>query len=313
MSADTIVFIDRLDWHARQLAAAFAKAGVEPAFLPLRKSGFSGATGGARLSLPPPARKLPAGVFVRTIPAGSFEQVTLRLGVLHALSEVGILVYNDARAIERCVDKSMTSFLLDRAGIPTPPTWTVETLEAARAIVRAEASPRRPLVLKPLFGSQGRGLQLVASEADLPPPETVASVYYLQHFVADGTGRWRDWRIFVVGDRAVAAMIRHGVTWKTNASQGASCEAVDPSGEMAALAVAATRAVGASYAGVDVIRDAAGRLLVLEVNSNPAWSALQQVTRPLIAEVLVADFLSRLPAPLRQGKAEAAAMSTPAG
>ena len=44
--------------------------------------------------------------------AGSFEAVTKRLGVLHALAKLGVVVWNDARAIERCVDKSMTSFLL---------------------------------------------------------------------------------------------------------------------------------------------------------------------------------------------------------
>ena len=57
---------------------------------------------------------------VRSMSGGTFEAVTLRLGMLHALRELGVPVWNDARAIERCVDKSMTSFLLARAGIPTP-------------------------------------------------------------------------------------------------------------------------------------------------------------------------------------------------
>jgi tetrahydromethanopterin:alpha-L-glutamate ligase len=297
--ARSIVFIDRPDWHARQLAAAFAKAGVEPVLLSLRQCGFAGTAGGARLRLPSfEDGELPLGAFVRSISAGSFEQVTLRLGVLHALRESGVLVYNDARAIERCVDKSMTSFMLQRAGVPTPPTWAVESLEAARAVVRTEASLARPLVLKPLFGSQGRGLALIESEADLPPADALAGVYYLQHFVGEGSGRWRDWRVFVAGGQAVAAMLRHGVTWKTNAAQGAACEAVEPDGQMSALAAAAAAAVGAGFAGVDIIRDASGRLLVLEVNSNPAWSALQRVTRRPIAEALVADFLSRAAVPV---------------
>jgi glutathione synthase/RimK-type ligase-like ATP-grasp enzyme len=46
----------------------------------------------------------------------------MRLGILHALRELGVMVWNDARAIERCVDKSMTSFLLARSAIPTPDT-----------------------------------------------------------------------------------------------------------------------------------------------------------------------------------------------
>ena len=73
------------------------------------------------------------------VPGGSFEQVTLYLGVLHALRELGVTVWNDARAIERCVDKSTTTFFLQRAGIPTPWTWTgVNRDEAARG--RRDAS-----------------------------------------------------------------------------------------------------------------------------------------------------------------------------
>ena len=272
------LFVDEPDWHTRRLSKALAAHGAIVAVLSLRSCGL--ATAGAHgLVLPGFGATLPDGAFVRTIAAGSFEQVTLRLGVLHALRELGVCVYNDARAIERSVDKAMTSSLMHAAGVPTPPTWAVESPEAAHAIVRSEALPTRPLVLKPLFGSQGRGLALIESEADLPPAETLAGVYYLQHFVGEGTGRWRDWRVFVAGGEAVAAMLRHGITWKTNAAQGAVCEAVEPDGQMSALAVAAAAAVGAGFAGVDIIRDASGRLLVLEVNSNPAWSALQRVTR----------------------------------
>jgi hypothetical protein len=74
-------------------------------------------------------------------------------------------------------------------------------------------------------------------------------------------------------------MIRHGVQWRTNASQGARCEAVAADGEIARLAVAATSAVGASYAGVDIIQDRRGRLMVLEVNSMPAWAPCSESLR----------------------------------
>ena len=59
--------------------------------------------------------------------------MTKRLGVLHALREFGVPVYNDARAIERSVDKSMTSLLLRAAGVPTPPTWATESAGAGAA------------------------------------------------------------------------------------------------------------------------------------------------------------------------------------
>src|SRR5205823_3154321 len=100
-------------------------------------------------------------------------------------------VWNDARAIERCVDKSATSFLMARAGLPTPPTWTVEGLDAARAVVAREAETGK-LVLKPLFGAQGRGLRLISGAADLPAPEAVAGIYYLQRYIATVSEAFND-------------------------------------------------------------------------------------------------------------------------
>src|SRR5262249_58952159 len=138
---------------------------------------------------------VPAAVVVRTVSGGGFEAVALRLGMLHALRALGVLVWNDARAIERCVDKSTTSFLLARAGIATPPTWAVESPEAARDIVRREAG-YGALVLKPLFGSQGRGLRLVRSPDDLPAPREVAGGLYLPRFIVGQRDRvFRSFRI----------------------------------------------------------------------------------------------------------------------
>jgi len=290
-----VIFVDHADWHTRQLKRAFAAAGVEAVSLSLSDCGFDVVSPvGHGLRLPGFADGLPAGAFVRTVSAGSFEQVTMRLGVLHALRELGIPVHNDARAVERCVDKSMTSFLLHKNGIPTPETWSVQSVDAARRIVRAEGRVGQPLVLKPLFGSQGRGLRLIERAGDLPSAEDMGGVYYLQRFV-DGSGPgWRDWRVFVVGRRAVAAMIRHGTQWRTNVSQGARCEGFAAKGHIAALAVAATAAVGASYAGVDIIEDRSGRHLVLEVNSMPAWAALQRVTTTDIAGMLAENLVAEL-------------------
>lgn len=288
------IFVDNADWHTRRLKRAFSAQGGDAVSLSLRDCGFAIDDGGHGLHLPAFADALPDAAFVRTISAGSFEQVTMRLGVLHALRELGVPVHNDARAIERCVDKSMTSFMLHRAGIPTPPTWSIESIETARRVVRAEARAGRPLVLKPLFGSQGRGLRLIERREDLPAAEDVGGVCYLQRFVRSHAPGWRDWRVFVIGRRAVAAMIRHGKHWRTNASQGAHCEPTPASGEIAALAVEATAAVDVSYAGVDIIQDADGRYLVLEVNSMPAWSALQRVAEIDIAAELAASLLARL-------------------
>jgi tetrahydromethanopterin:alpha-L-glutamate ligase len=189
------------------------------------------------------------------------------------------------------VDKSMTSFLLARAGVPTPATWATESPDAARQIVQREAT-HGPLVLKPLFGSQGRGLRLIHSKTDLPAAGDIAGVYYLQRFVATERGGFHDFRLFVSQGRVVAAMARHAQGWITNVKQGGKPVAAVPDAEMKDLAVRATAAVGADFAGVDVLRGADGAPTVLEVNSMPAWSGLQKVTPFSIASVLAGDLLA---------------------
>jgi glutathione synthase/RimK-type ligase-like ATP-grasp enzyme len=86
-------------------------------------------------------------------------------------------------------------------------------------------------------------------------------------------------------------MVRHGSHWINNVAQGGRCEPLAASGEIAELALAASRAVNIDYCGVDVIRDRQGRLFVLEVNSIPAWKGLQSVVGLDIAQALVDDFL----------------------
>jgi RimK family alpha-L-glutamate ligase len=247
--------------------------------------------------------RLPDAVLVRSMSGGTFEGVTLRLGLLHALREVGVVVWNDAGAIERCVDKSMTSFLLARAGIPTPATWATESKEAACETVRREAVAG-PLVLKPLFGSQGRGLRLIRSENELPDRDMVAGAYYLQRFVgSEHTRQFRDFRLFVSKGRVIAAMARYATSWVTNVKQGGRPVAAAANADMKALAVRAAAAVGADFAGIDILCDPDGKPTVLEVNSMPAWSGLQKVTRANIASVLAIDLLAALAARGVQGSA----------
>jgi RimK family alpha-L-glutamate ligase len=288
-----VIFADEPDWHCRRLGAACTRVGARVVIESLRRCRFELGGAGARGVGPgiviPGLEGLPDLALVRVIPNGTFEQVTFRLSLLHGLRELGVPVVNDARAIERCVDKSMTSFLLHRAGIPTPPTLTGEESEAA-AIWRDRQGC--DVVVKPLFGAQGRGLRRITPQAALPRPDDLAGVLYLQRYVGRDAG-WRDYRVFVVGDAPVAAMLRHGRSWVTNVARGGRCERVAPGGRLGELAVAAGRAVGADYCGVDLIEDEGGSLTVLEVNSMPAWRGLQGVAEIDIASCLAEHLIRR--------------------
>ena len=293
--AEIAILTDDPGWHGARLREAFRDVGVEARFASLRDCRIDLQREHCAVVIPGFEDRLPDGVFVRGVPGGTLEQVVLRLDCLHALKLLGIQVYNDGRAIERTVDKAMTSFVLASAGVPTPPTWVSESTEQARAIVAAELAAGHELVAKPLFGSRGVGLARIASLQDLPTAEACDGVHYLQRYVGSAQADWHDWRVFVIADEAVAAMQRDGKSWVTNVSQGGRCAPVDLTlnADIGALAVKATRALQMDHAGVDLIRDREGRLLVIEVNGIPAWKGLQSVTRESIAHRLARDFVER--------------------
>jgi len=300
-----VLFGDGRDWHGRSLLRAFKRRGIRPLVAPLASCGFSTETA-TGLAIPGLGDHRPEATFVRFIPGGSFEQVTAYLGVLHGLRDLGVTVWNDARAIERCVDKSTTTFFLQRAGLPTPTTFTTVDRSNAEEITRNALAEGRRLVQKPLFGAQGKGLRLIASLEDLSPPDEVNGVYHLQEFVPPTHAHHQDWRIFICAGRVVASMIRHGPNWITNIKQGARAKAAIASQELSDLAVRAAACVGADYAGVDIIQAPDGRFLVLEVNSMPAWNGLQRVSRLRISDHVVDAFLDAALPPARRKEIEGA-------
>ncbi len=293
------VFTDDPGWHGKRLKEAFSARGLEAVFVSLRDCALAlESADGPAVVIPGFERGLPAGVFVRGVPGGTVQQVITRLNVLHMLQLLGVTVYNSGRAVERTVDKAMTSFLLNQHGVATPPTWVCESRQQALQILQQETQAQHALVIKPLFGSQGQGVRKLEAGAVMPVPmeQHVEGVYYLQRYIDSGEGAWHDYRVFVIQGHAVAAMVRHGSSWVNNVALGGRCEPLLPVGEVAELAVAAAAAVGIDYCGVDVIRDRSGQLYVLEVNSIPAWKGLQGVCSMNIAQLLVDDFISRLPA-----------------
>ncbi|GEP08643.1 ATP-grasp domain-containing protein [Methylobacterium gnaphalii] len=281
---------DNGNWHKARLRSALESFGIEPVLFSLADVAI--VTGsGEPLRVPGFEDGLPDGVLLRTIAGGTFEATTMRLGVLHALVSAGVTVWNSPSAIERSVDKAATSLAVARAGLPTPDTFVFSKREAAAELIAREARPGRPIVLKPLFGSQGEGLMLIERPEELPPEEAVNRVYYLQRYVPRRDGLWRDYRVFVCEGRAIAGMIREGDGWITNVHRGGRPFSWDVPARAAELAEAAAASIGVDYTGVDLVEDGEGGFLVLEVNSMPAWSGLQQVTEVDIAASVVRGFL----------------------
>ncbi len=287
------IFTDDPGWHGKQLRLAFASRGYTGEYVSLTECKINLDSTGLSINIPGFESAMPDAVFVRGVPGGSLQEVVFYLDILHALKIMGIPVYNDGHAVEKSVDKGMTSFLLKNAGINTPLTWVLRDRTEALAIAEQELKQGYQLISKPIFGSQGEGVRRLEKMTDLFWLTSSNGIYYLQRFVdCEGEG-YSDIRVFVIFGVAIAAMRRRGTSWLNNVARGAKCEIVELDPLLSGIAINATQALSMDYAGVDVIKDKDGQYSVIEVNSIPAWKGLESVCDLNVAELLASDLIGR--------------------
>ncbi len=282
-------------WHTDELCAALGARGHESFVVPYEQlvASMGRATRETRTLISNGTSLLDAdAVLARIIPHGSLDQIIYRVNALHWIEARGVRVVNSPRAIERSVDKFYTTALLEESGLDVPETVVCEQADAALAATRAMGD----VVFKPIFGSMGRGMVRV-SDPDTAfrvarALEELRAVFYVQRTI-DHCGR--DIRAFVVGGRVLGAIERLAPAgdWRTNVARGGRARAFDLSPEWSAIAVRAANAVGADYAGVDLLPSRDGRLYVLEVNGIPGWQGLEEATGIRVADAIV-EHLSSL-------------------
>jgi ribosomal protein S6--L-glutamate ligase len=257
-------------WHVRDLQRAAALLGHAAEAVDFRKLS-------AGVAAPPQVLAGFDAVLVRTMPPGSLEQVVFRMDVLHRLEARGVPVLNPARSLEICVDKYLATARLEAAGLPVPPTVACQDADTA---MEAFAALGGDVVVKPLFGAEGRGMVHVADPETawrtFRTLERLQAVLYVQQFIRHPG--W-DLRVFVLAGRVLTAMRRFARDgWRTNVAQGGRAEKAVPDTTAERLALVAADAVGVIAGGVDLLPGPAGGWYVLEVNAVPGWRALAPVT-----------------------------------
>jgi ribosomal protein S6--L-glutamate ligase len=288
---DVAILSARTGWHTDELCRALVERSHRAHVLPYEglRARLGTADGPGSLSSEGTSILDADAVLARIIPNGSLEQIIYRVDALHWIEERGVPVMNSPRAIERAVDKFYTTALLREAGLPAPETVVCErmadAMDAARAMLVGG-----DVILKPIFGSMGHGLVRL-TDPDvafrvLRSLEQVRGVFYLQRAIDHGG---RDIRVFVVGGRIVGAIERWAPDgdWRTNVARGGSALPFTLPVEWAPLALRAAAAVGADYAGVDLLPSLDGTVFVLEVNAIPGWQGLQHATRVDVAAAIV--------------------------
>lgn len=227
-------------------------------------------------------------LIIRTMPPGSLEQVVFRMDLLSRLECAGVTVFNSSRAIECAVDKYLTISRLVAAGLPVPATAVCETSEAA---LQSFTELGGDVVVKPLFGSEGRGIFRI-SDPDLAyrsfrTLERTQSVIYLQQYIAHPG---YDTRILLLNGSVIGAIRRHNQQdFRTNLSRSGQAEPYHPADEEVELARRAAELTQAEFAGVDLLSsvEAPYKRYLLEVNAVPGWRGLQSVTNVNVASLVI--------------------------
>ena len=280
----------RGSWYVNSLQTALAKRGIDAPCFPVTRLTARLGRGRPGVACGDDRLERCDVLLVRAIPGGSLEQIIYRMDTLHRLENAGVRVVNSPATIERSVDKYYTLTLAEDAGLPVPRTIVAERFDDA---IAAYEELGGDVVVKPLFGSEGRGIVRVTdidtAHRVFKALELGGYVYYLQEYVPHNC---EDIRVFVINGEPVAAMVRKGKSWKTNIATGASGAPLVLDDTLRRMSVDAVGALGAAYAGVDILPCESGGYLLIEVNGIPGWRGLQVATGIDVPELLLDHILS---------------------
>ena len=201
------------------------------------------------------------------------------LYTLKAFESWGVPTLNRSSATQICDDKGLCSLALGQAGVSTPRTLLAFSIESA---LDACEELGYPAVFKPVTGSWGRLLAKAngpkQARALLEQKVTLGSYHHALFYVQEYQEKpGRDIRVFVVGDRVLAASYRSADHWITNTARGASSSQCPITPQIEEIVLHACHSVGARLAGVDLIETYDG-YTVLEVNTGGEFHGLMTTT-----------------------------------
>lgn len=281
-------------WYVQQLCDAFRSANHEAAACLFPELEARILNGKSTLHIGDQAVTDYDALIVRTMPPGSLEQVVLRMNLLALAEASGAIVLNPAKAIECAVDKGLTSLRLSHAGLTVPNTVICESCEQA---VNQFHQLGSDVIVKPIFGAEGRGILRVTDEQmawrTFRTLERLHAAIYMQRFLP---GRLEDIRVLVLDGEVVASMKRFPADgdFRSNAAQQGTATTYVANSHEAATAIKAAEVTSCIFAGVDLMYDDKNELNVIEVNAVPGWKALQNYSTVNVPKTLVTWLQNRL-------------------
>jgi ribosomal protein S6--L-glutamate ligase len=286
-----VVLGSEAGWHAEQLRHAACRLGASISFASYESLAAQlSPSGEVRFVCSAGELDLQTLIIARTMPAGTLEQITFRLAMLHEFARRGGRVINSPRALELAIDKFATLAIVASLGYPIPATRVVQSRSEA---LDAFAELGGDCVVKPIFGGEGRGVMRIQDKqlawTAFSTLEQLGAIAYVQAFVPPGG---RDTRLLVIGDDVIAIRRTNDLNFRTNVSGGGNCESLPVATSQQTMGLEITRRMGLRFAAVDVLDADHGPPRVVEVNGIPGWRGAQGVLSISIAELFVRTAIS---------------------
>lgn len=279
-------------WHADQLRQAAAKLGHRLIYAPYESlSAAIDDSGRQRLLCEAGPLEDFAAILCRTMPAGSLEQISFRLAVLHAAQAAGHCLINPPRTLELAIDKYATLGIVASLGYRVPETVVAQS---RREALTAFETLGGDVVIKPIFGGEGRGV-LRVQDAQLAwyvcsTLERIGAVLYVQKFVPPGG---RDIRLLVIGDQVLGIRRTNDRDFRTNVANGGQAVAIELSADLEATARRIATTMGLTIGSVDLIDCPTHGHVVVEVNAVPGWKGAQACFDFHLAEAMIRCLIPR--------------------
>ncbi len=216
------------------------------------------------------------------------------------LEKCGVRLFNSARAVELCDDKMLTYIALAGGGVRMPDTLAAPLCyyeDAALSPQYIQGIGQRlgyPLIVKKSFGSWGMGIELVENEEQLAAAAEAFRMepHLYQKYISAHRGE--DYRVIVVGGRAIAVMKRkNSGDFRSNIECGGKGSPAEVPPSFIRQAERCAEILGLDYCGVDILDDN-GTPVVCEVNSNAFFNEAERVTGVNVAGAFAAHIAAAL-------------------
>jgi [lysine-biosynthesis-protein LysW]--L-2-aminoadipate ligase len=215
----------------------------------------------------------------------------------------GYKVINNYECLSFSGNKLLTTLKLIEHNIPTPETCIAFKDESALNAI--EECINYPAILKPIIGSWGRLIAKLddynSAMSNLECRETlgdiIQKIYYLQKYVHTNNSNLEtptDIRIFIVGEKPIAAMGRYHPKkdFRSNIAIGGSAKPIEITSELKNLSLKASEAVKGEIVGVDIMNDQ-GKFKVIEVNGTPQFQGVATATKINVAAEIIDYILKK--------------------